>query len=73
MKIMQKIRLTVSLRGNNLSFGTTTIKKLASNKVIITGITQCHHVCSKVYLNVYLERKVNGTYSTYKSWRFYSI
>ena len=58
------------LRGNNLNFGTTTIKKLASNKVIITGITQCHHVCDKVYLDVYLERKVNGTYSTYKSWSF---
>ena len=58
------------LRGNNLSFGTTTIKKLASNKVIITGITQCHHTCSKVYLSVYLERKVNGRYSTYKSWDF---
>ena len=58
------------LRGNNLSFGTTTIKKMASNKVGISGITQCHHVCDKVYLNVYLERKVNGTYSTYKSWNF---
>ena len=58
------------LRGNNLSFGTTTIKKLASNKVIITGITQCHHTCSKVYLSVYLERKVNGSYSTYKRWDF---
>ena len=58
------------LRGNNLSFGTTTIKKLASNKVIITGITQCHHTCSKVYLSVYLERKVNGSYGTYKYWNF---
>lgn len=58
------------LRGNNLNFGTTTIKKLASNKVIITGITQCHHTCSKVYLSIYLERKVNGSYSTYKSWDF---
>lgn len=58
------------LRSNNLNFGTTTIKKLASNKVILTGITQCHHVCDKVYLDVYLERKVNGTYSTYKSWNF---
>ena len=58
------------LRGNNLSFGTTTIKKLASNKVIITGITQCHHTCSKLYLSVYLERKVNRRYSTYKSWDF---
>lgn len=58
------------LRGNNLNYGTTTIKKLASNKVIITGITQCHHTCSKVYLSVYLERKVNGSYYTYKSWDF---
>ena len=58
------------LRGNNLSFGTTTIKKMASNKVGISGITQCHHVCNTVYLEIYLERKVNGTYSTYKSWKF---
>ena len=52
------------LRGNNLNFGTTSINKLASNKVAISGITQCHHVCSTVYLNLTLERKVNGTYST---------
>ena len=58
------------LRGNNLNFGTTTIKKLASNKVLISGITQCHHNCNTVYLNLYLERKVNGSYSTYKSWTF---
>lgn len=61
------------LRGNNLNYGTTTIKKLASNKVIISGITQCHHSCSKVYLSVYLERKVNGTYSTYKGWDFTKV
>ena len=58
------------LRGNNLSFGTTTVKKIASNKVGVSGITQCHHTCSKVYLSVYLERKVNGSYYTYKSWDF---
>jgi len=58
------------LRGNNLNYGTTTIKKLASNKVGISGITQCHHSCSKVYLSISLERKVNGTYSTYKNWDF---
>lgn len=58
------------LRGNNLNFGTTTVKKLASNKVIVSGLTQCHHSCSKVYLSLYLERKVNGSYSTYKSWDF---
>lgn len=60
------------LRGNNLNFGTTTIKKIASNKVAISGITQCHHNCDTVYLNIYLERKVDGTYSTYKSWKFTS-
>ncbi len=58
------------LRGNNLNFGTTSIEKVASNKVGISAITQCHHTCDKVYLEVYLERKVNGTYSTYKSWSF---
>lgn len=58
------------LRGNNLNFGTTAINKLASNKVAISGITQCHHVCSTVYLTLTLERKVKGTYSTYKSWEF---
>lgn len=58
------------LRGNNLNLGNLSIKKLASNKVIISGLTQCHHSCDIVYLNMYLERKVNGTYSTYKSWSF---
>ena len=58
------------LRGNNLYLGNSSIKKLASTKVIISGLTQCHHSCDIVYLNMYLERKVNGTYSTYKSWSF---
>ena len=58
------------LRGSNLNFGTTSIQKLASNKVGIYGITQCHHTCDKVYLKIYLERKVNGSYSTYKNWSF---
>lgn len=58
------------LRGTNLNYGTTKISKLASNKVAIAGVTQCHHNCTKVYLELYLERKVNGTYSTYKNWSF---
>ena len=53
------------LRGNNLSFGTTNVKKMASNKVGVSGITQCHHTCKTVYLSLYLERKVDGTYSPY--------
>lgn len=57
-------------KGNDLNFGNTVIKKLASNKVSIYGLTQGHHDCDTVYLSIYLERKENGTYYTYKYWDF---
>ena len=58
------------LKGNNLNLGSVKITKLASNKVNIYGLTQCHHECDEVYLYLYLERKVNGSYGTYKYWKF---
>lgn len=58
------------LRSTNLNFGTVKIKRLASNEIAIYGLTQCHKVCSKTYLYLYLERKVNGSYGTYKYWEF---
>ena len=58
------------LRGNNLNFGTTSITKVSSNKVAISGVTQCHHVCGTIYLTLSLERKVDGTYATYKTWNY---
>ena len=58
------------LKGNNLNFGTTQVKKLASNKVNVYGLTQGIRLCDTMYLSLYLERKVNGVYSTYKSWDF---
>lgn len=58
------------LRGNNLNFGSTEITKFDVDEVGLSGLTQCHHSCATVYLDIYLERKVNGTYSTYKSWEF---
>lgn len=58
------------LRGTNLNFGTLKIQKIASNEIAIYGLTQCHKTCSKVYLSIYLERKVNGSYGTYKYWEF---
>lgn len=58
------------LRGNNLNYGNAKITKLASNKVNVYGKTQCHHECDEVYLDLYLERKVNGSYETYKYWKF---
>ena len=58
------------LRGRNLSFGSVKIQKISSNEIAIHGLTQCHIKCSKVYLSLYLERKVNGSYGTYKCWDF---
>lgn len=58
------------LRGNNLNFGKVKISKLSSNEINIYGLTQCHHECDNVYLYLYLEQKVDGSYGTYKYWRF---
>lgn len=58
------------LRGNNLNFGSVKITKLSSNEINIYGLTQCHHECDELYLDLFLERKVNGSYSTYKYWNF---
>ena len=58
------------LRGTNLGYGTVKIQKVASNEIAIHGLTQCHKSCSKVNLSLYLERKVNGSYGTYKYWEF---
>lgn len=58
------------LRGNNLASGTTKITKLSSNEINIYGLTQCHHECDNVYLELYLEQKVDGSYGTYQIWQF---
>lgn len=58
------------LRGNNLNYGNVKVQKISSNEIGIHGLTQCHHVCDTVYLYLYLERKVDGSYGTYKYWRF---
>lgn len=58
------------LKGNNLNYGNLKVQRISSNEIGIYGLTQCHHVCDTVYLYIYLERKVNGSYGTYKYWRF---
>ena len=58
------------LRGTNLNFGNVKIQKVDSDELAIYGVTQCHKKCSKLYLSLYLERKVNGSYSTYTYWNF---
>lgn len=61
---------TILARSSYLNLGNVKIRKVSSNEVMITGITQCHKKCSKAYLSLYLERKVNGSYGTYKYWNF---
>ena len=61
---------TILARSSYLNFGNATIKKISSNEIVISGLTQCHKKCSKVYLSIFLERKVNGSYGTYKIWEF---
>lgn len=58
------------MRSNNLAYGSMKIVKKSSSEVAIDAVTQCHHKCKKVYLYIYLERKVNGSYGTYKYWKF---
>lgn len=58
------------LRGNNLNYGNVKVQRISSNEIGIYGLTQCHHTCDTVYLYLYLERKVNGSYGTYKYWRY---
>ena len=58
------------LRGTNLNMGNVKIQKVSNHEVSIFGSTQCHKKCAKVYLSLYLERKVNGSYGTYKYWNF---
>ena len=49
---------TILARSSYLNLGNVKIRKVSSNEVMITGIT------------LYLERKVNGSYGTYKYWNF---
>ena len=57
-------------KGNHLNYGNVKVQRLSSNEIGIYGLTQCHHTCDTVYLSLFLERKVNGSYGTYKYWRF---
>ena len=61
---------TILARSSKLNLGNAKIRRVASNEIVIYGLTQCHKKCSKVYLSLYLERKVNGSYGTYKYWNF---
>lgn len=58
------------MRASCLSVGTAKITKLSSNSINVYGITQCYKKCDNVYLSLFLEKKVNGSYGTYKYWDY---
>jgi hypothetical protein len=58
------------LRGSYLNSGQVKIGKLSSYKVHVYGMTLCTRQTANVYLSLALERKVNGSYSTYQLWKF---
>ena len=57
-------------RSANLNFGSVKIQRVNSGELSIFGVTQCHKKCSKVYLSLFLEKKANGGYSTYKVFEY---
>ena len=57
-------------RSTNLNCGNVKIQKVNSGELSIYGLTQCHKKCSKVYLSLFLERKADGGYSTYKIFEY---
>ena len=61
---------TILARSSYLHLGNVKSQRVSSNEIAIYGLTQCHKKCSKVYLSLFLERKVNGSYGTYKIWEF---
>jgi hypothetical protein len=58
------------LRGSYLNSGQVKITQMTSYKVHVYGMTLCTRQTAKVYLSMALERKVNGSYSTYETWEF---
>lgn len=62
----------VLTRGNFLNFGSVTLSKVSSTRVLMTGITSCHRVCDKIGVDLYLEQSTDGGvhYGNYRRWMF---
>ncbi len=54
---------TILARSSNLSFGNVKIQRVASNEIVIYGLTACHKKCSKVYCIA-----LSGTEGQWKLW-----
>ena len=64
---------TPRTRSNHLNYGHVGIKKVSSNECYVEGRTQAFHGCDKLFLDLTLEQKSNGSYVTYKSWSYTTL
>ncbi len=61
----------VLTRGNYLNFGSVTMSKVSSTRVLMTGVTACHRICDRVGVALYLEQSADGVYyNSYRHWKF---
>lgn len=60
-------------RSNHLNYGHSSIQKVDSNKCYVEGRTQAYHVSDKLFLDVTLEQKSNGSYSAYQTWSYTAL
>lgn len=58
-------------RGSYLSYGYASITKESNDEVLLYASTQAYVTCDLIGLSMALERKVNGSYGTYKTWDYY--
>lgn len=60
-------------RSNHLNYGNVGIKEVSNTECYAEGRTQAYHDCDKLFLDLALEQKSNGSYSTYKSWSYIGL
>lgn len=63
-------RNTPRTRSNYLNFGSVRINKLSENQCAVFGTTEAYNYFDMLYLDLTLEQKNNGSYSTYKTWSY---
>lgn len=61
---------TPRTRSNHLNYGNVGINEKNNNECYVEGRTQAYHICDKLFLDITLEQKSNGSYNTYKSWSY---
>ncbi|MDD3614781.1 MAG: DUF6147 family protein [Lachnospiraceae bacterium] len=60
----------VYARSSLLNYGTVKLSDLGNRVVSVGGSTVCHRTCTTVRLYMILQRKVNGSWTNYRTWQY---